>query len=412
MHPPRPARRLIDHFREAAWLDHDRVVGWGCVLLAETALLMLFLVLWSHGVVMHLSRPSSSDFVSFYAAGKLALAGTPALAYDPTAHLLAEQQATGVVGAIYQYFFYPPVYLLLCAPLALLPYYVAYTVFEALTLAGFALVMRIVLRERGIGWLAPLLAFPAVWWTLGEGQNAFLTAALLGLFTLLVDTSPVRAGLLLGALCYKPHFGLLAPVALLAGRRWAALAGATAAVAVLVGTSVLAFGWTTWHAYLLALAGSPQVYQSGQIEFSGFITPFGAARLLGWAPVTAYALQGVCAVLMMALVALVWRGRVGLPLRAAILLVATLLAIPLALIYDQLVALLAIGWLLREARASGFLAWEKVVLLTTYPLSLLSVFAGMTRHLPFGPLVSLIVVTLCVRRAWPSGVRAAIKRSH
>jgi len=186
--------------------------------LVETALLVLFLVLWSHGVVMHLDRPTSSDFVSFYAAGKLALAGTPALAYDQAAHLLAEQQAT-VPGAIYQYFFYPPVYLLLCAPLALLPYYVAYAVFEAGTLALFALVMRAVLRERGYGWLAPRLAFPAVWWTLGQGQNAFLTAALLGLFTLLIDTQPVRAGILLGALCYKPHLGLLA---LLAGRRWAA----------------------------------------------------------------------------------------------------------------------------------------------------------------------------------------------
>jgi len=41
MHPTRPARRLIDHLRDAASLDHDRVVGWGCVLLAETAMAML-----------------------------------------------------------------------------------------------------------------------------------------------------------------------------------------------------------------------------------------------------------------------------------------------------------------------------------------------------------------------------------
>ena len=105
MYPSRPARRLIDHLRYADWLHHDRVVAWGQVLLVLTALAMLFLVLWSHGVVMHLSRPTSSDFVSFYAAGKLVLAGTPALAYDHAAHLAAEEQATGIVGAIYQYFF-------------------------------------------------------------------------------------------------------------------------------------------------------------------------------------------------------------------------------------------------------------------------------------------------------------------
>jgi Glycosyltransferase family 87 len=403
MHPQRPARRLIAHLRDAAWLDHDRVVGWGLVLLVETAAIVLFLALWSHGVVMHLDHPTSTDFVSFYAAGKLALAGTPALAYDHAAHLLAERQFT-LPGATYQYFFYPPVYLLLCAPLALLPYYLAYAALEVLTFLLFALVMRRVLRELGYGWLAPLLAFPPVWWTLGQGQNAFLSAALLGLFTLLIDTRPVRAGIVLGVLCYKPHFGLLAPVALLAGRHWAALIGALGTVAVLVGVSVLAFGWETWHAYLFALAGSGKVYASGRITLAGFITPFGAARLVGWTPAAAYALQGVCAVLMATLVALVWRRRAPLAQRAAILLVATLLAIPLALIYDQMVALVAIGWLLREARETGFLAWEKLLLLIVYPVSLLTVIAGMARHLPFGPLVSVIVLGLCARRAWPSVV--------
>ena len=138
------------------------------------------------------------------------------------------------------------------------------------------------------------------------------------------------------------------------------------------------------------------------IELAGFITPFGAARLVGWTLDAAYVLQGVCTVLMVLLVALVWRGRASLTQRAAILLVATLLAVPLALIYDQLVALLAIGWLVREARETGFLAWEKLALITVYPLSLLGVYAGTTRHLPFGPLVSLVVLAVCVRRVWRS----------
>jgi hypothetical protein len=47
-----------------------------------------------------------------------------------------------VAGATSQYFFYAPACLLLCAPLALLPYDHAYAVLEVLTLALFALVMR------------------------------------------------------------------------------------------------------------------------------------------------------------------------------------------------------------------------------------------------------------------------------
>jgi len=148
------------------------------------------------------------------------------------------------------------------------------------------------------------------------------------------------------------------------------------------------------------------------IELAGFITPFGAARLVGWTLDAAYVLQGVCTVLMVLLVALVWRGRASLTQRAAILLVATLLAVPLALIYDQLVALLAIGWLVRQARETGFLAWEKLALITVYPLSLLTVIEGIMRHLPFGPLVSIIVLALCVRRAWPSLLPAGVRGSR
>ena len=95
-----------------------------------------------------------------------------------------------------------------------MPYLVAFALFQACTLGMFIVMMRRLLREQGAGWLAPLLAFPAVFWTLGLGQNAFLTAALFGGFTLMVDRRPVGAGILLGALCYKPHFGLLVPGAL------------------------------------------------------------------------------------------------------------------------------------------------------------------------------------------------------
>ena len=111
--------------------------------------------------------------------------------------------------------------------------------------------------RAGRDWLLPLLAFPAVFWTIGLGQNAFLNAALFGGFTLLLDRRPLSAGMLLGVLCYKPHFGLLAPVAL--HRRPAvagAFAGAAITVAVAGRASVALFGWGTWTAYLTAFSHS------------------------------------------------------------------------------------------------------------------------------------------------------------
>src|SRR5271155_3082354 len=177
----------------ANWLNRDRVLSWGGVLLALETLLLGFMVLWYNNVFGWIDPQVSTDFVSFYAAGKLALAGAPALAYDHAAHAAAEIAATQPHTA-YQFFFYPPVYLLICAPLALLPYMVAFVLFQAVTLAAWLLVINRILDLRGWSWCLPVLAYPAVFWTLGLGQNAFLTAALLGGVTLSVDRRPILAG--------------------------------------------------------------------------------------------------------------------------------------------------------------------------------------------------------------------------
>jgi hypothetical protein len=392
---------LVGQLRQADWLVRDRIVAWGIVLFYAELLLLLFLALWQHGVFVEVTTRTASDFVSFYAAGKLVVAGVPQLAYDQVAHYLAQQEATAV-GAPHQYFFYPPVYLILCALLASVPYLVSFAAFQACSLGLFIMTMRRLLREHGVGWLAPLLAFPAVFWTLGLGQNSFLTAALFCGFTLLLERRPVAAGILLGLLCYKPHFGLLVPGALIAGRHWAAFAAAAGTVVWLIGATILLFGWQTWDAYLAAFAHSDEVYVSGAIDFAGMITPFGAARLLGFGPWPAYYVQGVAALVMAVLVAMLWRRRdISLNLRAATLLSATVLAVPLALLYDKLLVLVAIGWLLREVRErGGFLGWEKLVLLTVYPLSLLSWAIGIAYHVPLGPIAACAVLVLCLRRVW------------
>ena len=227
-----------------AALDRDRVFTYCRILLAAETAVFLFLVAGTYGLIVPLAGPTSTDFVSFYAAGALADAGAPELAYDQAAHDAAEQRATAA-GIEYRFFYYPPVFLLLCAALARLPYLAAFLVFEVATLALCLMVMRAILAERGWSAMIPILAFPAAFWTLGLGQNAFLTAALFGAGTLWVDRRPMLAGLCFGALCYKPHFAFLVPVALLAGRHWRALGAAFGSAAALCGFSLIVFGWKT-----------------------------------------------------------------------------------------------------------------------------------------------------------------------
>jgi len=169
-----------------------------------------------------LPKPASTDFVSFYAAGALADAGTPQLAYNEAQHHAAEERATEP-GIDYNFFYYPPIFILICAALARLPYLAAFLFFQITTLAAYLLVARAILNERDWAMLLPVVAFPPILWNFGFGQNAFLTAALFGAATLYIDRRPVVAGLLFGALCYKPQFGLLIPVALAAGGHWRAV---------------------------------------------------------------------------------------------------------------------------------------------------------------------------------------------
>ncbi len=99
---------LLNTLRLAPWLTRDRVMAWASVLLVLELAFMGFIAAWQHGLFFPVEHPHSADYVSFYAAGKLALAGTPALAYDHAAHLLMQQQTTHT-GESYQFFFYPPV---------------------------------------------------------------------------------------------------------------------------------------------------------------------------------------------------------------------------------------------------------------------------------------------------------------
>src|SRR4029077_18881564 len=230
----------------ADWLDRRRLRLCCAVLLALELAIFLVLIAGTHGWIVPLEHATTTDFASFYAAGKLAIAGTPQLAYDQAAHFAMEQAVTAP-GIEYQFFNYPPVYLILCAALAPLPYLVAFVVFIAVTLVLYLAVARRILDDRSTTALMVLLSFPMLFWTMGLGQNAFLTAALFGMATLLIDRRPTAAGLLFGLLCYKPHFGLLVPVALVAGGYWRSFAAAAISAGCLMLAALLLFGWETWH---------------------------------------------------------------------------------------------------------------------------------------------------------------------
>jgi alpha-1,2-mannosyltransferase len=107
------------------------------------------------------------------------------------------------------------------------------------------------------------------------------------------------------------------------------------------------FGTATWAAFFNAIQASGDVYAGHAIFMAGLTSPYGVLMTLGVDRQTAFAVQAVVILLCAAAVALVWRSRVPLPIRAAMLLAATPVAVPVLMFYDLMLVFVALVWLSR-----------------------------------------------------------------
>ena len=284
---------------EADWLTADRARAWRNVLLVMSFGFAIGWCVLSRSGVDPFGRALGTDFLSFYAASKLVLSGHALAVYDVGAHRAAEVSVFGRdVG--YAAYFYPPLFLLVCAPLAAAPYLAALGLWLAATGAAFLATLRAWMEPR-LGWLTAL-AFPAVLFNAAHGQNAFLAAALIGLAALWLDRRPWLAGVALGLLAFKPHLGLAAPVVLLAAGRWRTIVAAGATLAAFAAASVAVFGVQAWTGFLSVSPLARATLEQGFVEPGKMVSAFAAARVLG-APVSvAYAAQAVVVVGAMTMV--------------------------------------------------------------------------------------------------------------
>jgi len=379
-----PSANLRDALRTGAWLTRARMRLWGVAVLIAAAGGLAFLLITTHGLVDYLNRPLGTDFSSFYAAGVYTDAGDPAAPYDPARQRAGERAIFGADAPFYS-FTYPPFFLLLAAALARLPYIWALALWQVVSLALYLLAMAAVLRTASaqtsarIGencpWLLLALAFPAVFVNLGHGQNGMLTAALIAGALVSIETRPIVAGVLFGLLAYKPQFGPMIPLALVAGGYWRTIAAAAVTVALLVLATLAAFGPEVWRAFFASTEFSRTVLlESGTIGWHKLQSAFAWVRLWGGPTALAYAVQGALslAVAGTLLWLWLWRGAVPFALKAAALCLAVLLGTPFCYDYDLVVLAPAIAFLAVHGAAHGFGAYEKTALAALWIVPLLA----------------------------------------
>lgn len=349
--------------------------------------------------------PIYVDFTMCWVAASQALHGTVTALYVPAEFAKLQDAVVGTGHGVASIWAYPPIFLLILGPLALLPYCAAFLIWDVATLLGYTVTIGLIVRRSPAVALALALPFTAR--NIALGQNGLLAASLLGAGLLLLERRPALAGMFIGLLSFKPQLGVLFPVALVASRNWRAFASAAATIALLAGGSIATFGTSVWIEFppaLLKYSTAVLLGDSDKISVFGNITSdwgqlqtiYGLVRDLYGSGGLAWLAQGLTTIAVSMIVWYVWRCPVRYALKAVTLSVAVLLATPYAYNYDFAATGIAVAFLARDQICCGLLRSEQTVTIALFAASLMMVFAS--GIVPLGPFITIMLLVTALRR--------------
>jgi hypothetical protein len=368
-------------------------------------LIALYLLLL--GISTWIAAPHRVDFLAFYAAGRLALQGEAAIAYDWARVQLLQAEILGVAPesvAAFLGWVNPPHFLFFVTPFAAGGYAAGWVAWVLATAVLFGLAARAVLPGAGMAAAIVALATPGVLFSGMVGQNGLLVGALLGWTFALMDRRPVAAGVALGLLTIKPQFGVLLPVLLLATGRWRVFVAASATALLAMAAALAAFGIEAWSGFLGALGRNEALYLAERTEVLARIqSVYALAYGLGASRGLAWALHGAVAAAAAALALRLWLRRPGTAEepRAAAALAAVFLLTPFTWVYDTPALAMAALFLVRAGRRDGFLPAERPLLVLACVLVEASVLVGQASI--WGPASWLLILGCAWRRAQAAG---------
>jgi arabinofuranan 3-O-arabinosyltransferase len=337
-----------------------------------------------------------TDFVNVWAAGRLVLDGHPAFAYDWDIQKRIEVALLGQDFVGYFAWHYPPPFLFVAAFLAQFPYAVAFIGWVSVSLVPYLAVMRAIVG-RAFG-LVLAGAFPMVLTNMLVGQNGFLTASLIGGTLYLMPVRPILAGVCLGLLSYKPQYGLLFPLVLIAASQWTVFFTAGLVAVALAFASWLAFGTESWQAFFHWMPMFSQAFLTeGKATWWKLQSIFSLVRYFGGTEQLAWICQWILTASVAVVLAVMWRSRMRYSLKAAALATGTLLTTPYLFMYDMMVLAIPVAFLVRIGLKTGFRRYELPALACALALFLTFTFTGV----PVGLGITLIVGSLILRRAGP-----------
>jgi hypothetical protein len=384
--------------RTGEWLTVARMRAYSLILLGLSVLVFAGWIAVSDGLIDRNGQPIGTDFSNVYAAGTLTWQGRSADAYEPALQHAAEKAMFDGREVPFYGWHYPPFFFAIAVLVAAVPYAWGLAIWLGASFAAYLAAIRAILPRRET--LLVAAAFPAVFVNVGHGHNGFLTAALLGGALHWLDRRPWLAGVLIGLLAYKPQFGILIPIALLAGGRWRTIGAAAATVAALIAISFALLGSGIWHAFADSMNFTQTVVlEQGGTGWQKIQSIFSAVRAWGASVPIAYAAQASLFAALAATLAWLWHSNAAFELKAAALALGSLLATPYVLDYDLVVLAVAIAFFARHGLQHGFRDFEISLLAAAWIVPLLSRSIASATFIPLGLLVELALYAFVLRRA-------------
>ena len=174
------------------------------------------------------------------------------------------------------------------------------------------------------------------------------------------------------------------PLVLIATHRWRAFGFAALTVALLATTSTLAFGPQVWNGFLASAEFMRVVVvEGGDIGWHKIQSVFSWVRMWEARSSSLMPPMPPSSRLCVMLVRL-WRSDRPYPLKAAALIIASLLSTPYALDYDMMALAPAIAFLALDGLQRGFAPWQKTALAMLWMVPIVARSMAGSAFLPLG----------------------------
>ena len=136
----------------------------------------------------------------------------------------------------------------------------------------------------------------------------------------LIPVRPVLAGICLGLLSYKPQYGLLFPLVLIAASQWTVFLTAAVVAIAMALMSWFAFGTESWQAFFHWMPAFSQAFLTeGKAPWWKMQSLFALIRYFGGTEQLAWICHWILSAGVAVVLAVMWRSRISYSLKAAAL---------------------------------------------------------------------------------------------